>query len=62
MTPDAELLLLIFASHGGSMTKADAEAEFIRVTALPPPEFKAYVAAALRRTRTYAQLRQQVDE
>jgi hypothetical protein len=62
LSPDAELLLLIFASHGGMLTKFAAEDEFVRVRRLPDDEFAAYVAEAKRRAQTFAAIRRDVDE
>lgn len=35
LSPEAELLLLIFLRHGGALTQAEAVRELQRVTALP---------------------------
>ena len=62
MTHDGQILLLVLASHGGAMAKADAEAEFHRVMALTPEERDAWWADAYEKARVYAELRGQVND
>jgi hypothetical protein len=54
LSPEAQLLLLIFASHGGEMTKIQAEAEFTRVRQMTPEDRAAYIVEAKRLTAEYA--------
>jgi hypothetical protein len=46
LTPDAQLLLMILAANGGSMTRPAAEAEYRRVIALSPADLDAWYAQA----------------
>lgn len=42
MTPEAEVLLLIFAANGGEMEPGDARREFERVMSLSPDDRAAW--------------------
>jgi hypothetical protein len=57
LTPEAQLLLLVLASHGGSLTRAEAEAVYARVVRMSDADRDAWIVDAKAKTRTYATLR-----
>ena len=61
LSPEGEIALLILASHGGVMDRAEAEAEFHRVMALSPEDRATWRREAIDKVRVFRDLRLAID-